>query len=599
MKKTLAFMVMALALLLTQCKKPSIKFPTPSVTTTVSMTITAGPGSKTDITTEGGIVWSENDKIYVGNGSEYVGCLTLVSGVGNATGTFTGDVTATTGTNKTFHFYYLGNAKDYSTDLASHNTSVEVDFSSQDIYADGDKLKNASGQHVGYGKVEGVDVEADKPITGLHVNMKSKVAIAYFCFQDGERANPYKGALTLSGDHIYNKMTVKFDASDFDFTPVKDGNISLTNTTTHLKYAMLVPTGSTAEEILNFGGGATGATALENGIEANKFYRIDGSMPIVVTVKPIEFSVGSGTTVTFSPGNLQYLGQAEKGHKWRFAEHQWDYMGDGPNTTTGKKGNVNLGADYEGKYNTGSEKPGGSETEADSVAARDLFCWGATGFQDTRSHAYQKNYKPYSTSITAASGTAATYNKYGYGPDYDGNEYGLTVEAKSDWGCVPGLPSAGDGKTWRTLSGAEWAYLLNTRSGQFAPEIGSSTDCRYAEVKVNGVSGMMIFPDEFAWPSSVKEMPKTYNTYSSDYNGVNYGVGAGSDFEALEGAGVVFLPAAGGRYGTILGDGTYGGYWSSSCSSSSDAYRMGFTLGYVDSQRINTRCNGFSVRLVR
>ena len=325
MKKTLAFMIMAAALLLTQCKKPSIKFPTPSVTTTVSMTITAGPGSKTDITTEGGIVWSENDKIYVGDGSKYVGYLTIVSGMGNATGTFTGEVTAGTGDDCTFHFYYLGNAKDYSTDLASHNTSVEVDFSSQNIYEENGKLKNASGQHVGYGKAEHVKVEADKPIMGLEVSMKSKVAIAYFCFQkgEGERANPYTGALTLSGTNIYNKMTVNFSANDFSFSGTK-GDISLANTTTHLKYAMLVPAGTSAAT-LNFIGGA-GTTVLENGIEANKFYRVDSSMPIVVTINAY---VDFGLSVKWATCNLGASSPEEYGDYYAWGATETWYSAGG------------------------------------------------------------------------------------------------------------------------------------------------------------------------------------------------------------------------------------------------------------------------------
>ncbi len=484
-------MMVLAALLLTQCRKPSIEFPTPSVTTTVNMTITAGPGSKTDITTAGGIVWSANDKIYVGDGEKYIGCLSIVSGVGNATGTFTGEVAATTGSNKTFHFYYLGNAKDYSADLASHNTSVDVDFSNQNIYEDNNhKLKNASGQHVGYGKVEGVDVEADKPITGIQVDMKSKVAIAYFCFQkgEGESATQYTGALTLSGEHIYNKMTVRFNASDFYFTPVKDGNIRLTNTTTHLKYAMLVPTGSTAEETLNFGGGATGSTTLANGIEANKFYRIDGNMPIVVKVKGPFTVDGSGTTVEFSKGNLQYLGKSDGTGTWRFAEHQWDYMGDGPNTTTGKKGNVDLGTAYADKYNTASYAAGGSETAADKAAARDLFGWGGTG----EGKSYQR-----ATINSNASDGSKVYGMLlypdGYTAQTTATEYTEAEWAEMESSGVIFLPAAGDrftsglilvgsyGFYWSSACSDSYdAYYLNFGSSGVGAKGNNSRYCGYS-----------------------------------------------------------------------------------------------------------------------
>lgn len=65
------------ALLLTQCRKPSIEFPTAEQAVTVSMTITAGPGSKTDISTTGGVTWSSGDVIYVGYDGKNVGSLTL------------------------------------------------------------------------------------------------------------------------------------------------------------------------------------------------------------------------------------------------------------------------------------------------------------------------------------------------------------------------------------------------------------------------------------------------------------------------------------------------------------------------------------------
>ena len=49
-----------------------------------------------------------------------------------------------------------------------------------------------------------------------------------------------------------------------------------------------------------------------------------------------KFSVGSDKQVCFSKGNLQY--QASKG-VWRFADHQWDYIG---------YGNENISNSYSG-----------------------------------------------------------------------------------------------------------------------------------------------------------------------------------------------------------------------------------------------------------
>jgi len=63
----------------------------------------------------------------------------------------------------------------------------------------------------------------------------------------------------------------------------------------------------------------------------------------------------------------------------------------------------------------------------------------------------------------------------------------------------------------------------------------------------------------------------------------------------------IFLPAAGFRYGTRLGDeGSYGHYWSSSLReySPSSAWYLGFYSGGVGSDYDNSRYYGRSVRPV-
>ena len=305
MKKTLLIMVMALALLFTQCRKPEVKFPSPVAPegTTVSMTVTAGPGSKTDITPAGGITWSTGDKLYVGDGSKYIGYLTIVSGEGTPTGTFSGDVTLTgisEGTTQTFHFFYLGSG-DYTSLKKGTSTEVAVSFAEQEIYAEDGTLKNASKHHVGYGSASGT--VKDGIVTGINVTLVSKVALARFSFKKGDAA--YDGALTLSGDGIYNKMTVNFASSTgFSFSGT-EGPISLTGSHSE-RYVMLVPPADVAAETLNFDGGA-GTTILENGIEANKFYGKNEAIPVTINAY-----VDLGLSVKWATCNLG-------------AEHPYDY----------------------------------------------------------------------------------------------------------------------------------------------------------------------------------------------------------------------------------------------------------------------------------
>ena len=144
----------------------------------------------------------------------------------------------------------------------------------------------------------------------------------------------------------------------------------------------------------------------------------------------------------------------------------------------------------------------------------------------------------------------------------DGKEYvnrtsgDLTQE--EDWGS-----QIGDGRTWRTLTAAEWQYLFNNHSGKW--------------VTVNGVNGYVIAPDGFA------------ETLEDSY----------ADDAALAADNLVFLPAAGGRDGSdVYNVGGLGYYWSSSALGELRAYRVDFDSDDVATDEDDNRNNGFSVRLI-
>ncbi len=160
------------------------------------------------------------------------------------------------------------------------------------------------------------------------------------------------------------------------------------------------------------------------------------------------FSVGANKKVMFSKGNLQYQASTRT---WRFAEHQWDMIGEA---------NRNISSSYSGWI--------------------DLFGWGTSGYNG-------KN--PWMTSITDTD--------YGNGErDIAGTNY--------DWG-VNNTISNGGGYSWRTLTSDEWVYVFDTRS--------TSSGIRYAKATVNGVNGVILLPDN--WSSSNYSLSSTNQSGAS------------------------------------------------------------------------------------
>lgn len=160
------------------------------------------------------------------------------------------------------------------------------------------------------------------------------------------------------------------------------------------------------------------------------------------------FSVSATRQVIFAQGNLQYQAST---NTWRFAEHQWDIIGDA---------NKNISSSYSGWI--------------------DLFGWGTSGYNGN---------SPNMTSTTSTD--------YGSGErDIAGTNY--------DWGVYNTI-SNGSGKQWRTLTNNEWVYVFDKRS--------TSSGIRYAKATVNGVNGVILLPDN--WSSSNYSLSNTNKSVAS------------------------------------------------------------------------------------
>ncbi|MCQ2340584.1 MAG: hypothetical protein MJZ79_07415 [Paludibacteraceae bacterium] len=249
------------------------------------------------------------------------------------------------------------------------------------------------------------------------------------------------------------------------------------------------------------------------------------------------FSVSPTTKVTFAPGNLQYQAST---NTWRFAEHQYDYVGDATQGNVYANGtkcdNTQISATYDGWI--------------------DLFGWGTSGFNSKY---------PYMTSVTNS--------------DYVNGTIDIT-HTPYDWGVYNQLGIDPKG-TWRTLTKDEWVYLCNTRPDA-SNLVGLAT--------VNEVNGLIILPDNWALPSGL-----SFNALL-DFNENIY---TPEQWEKMEAAGACFLPAAGYRNSTnVFKVQEYGSYWSSSHKNSDKAYNLDFSNSALDPQYSYIRIDGQSVRLV-
>lgn len=289
---------------------------------------------------------------------------------------------------------------------------------------------------------------------------------------------------------------------------------------------------------------------------------------------PGEFSVSNTKQVRFSPGNLQYQAST---NTWRFAEHQWDYVGNAAgNTTTG-------------------------DDRATQSAWIDLFAWGTSGYDDPSSD-HDVYYHPWDN-------TESQYYGPGSVSGFDISGDNLTGDlTKYDWGVFNAIGASPAG-TWRTPTAAEWQWLLAPKTGDPDPGTNCRTsstvngveNARYAKASVNGIKGLIIFPDSYTHPAGVT-LPSGINTKDAAYTVNTY---TAADWSAIQAAGAVFLPAAGYRYWykgsdyRIDGNNTYGGYWTRTCGSNNgNAQAIYFSESNVSSYDDRARWTSISVRLI-
>ena len=143
--------------------------------------------------------------------------------------------------------------------------------------------------------------------------------------------------------------------------------------------------------------------------------------------------------------------------------------------------------------------------------------------------------------------------------------------------------------TWRTLTADEWNYLLNSRK---------DANQLKGVAQINSINGLVLLPDNWTLPLGIEFHAGFHTDYGAEFYATHQTF-TPEQWQFMEDAGAVFLPAAGVRNGndTYFAN-TYCNYWTATpsydyyaqylCSNSADAY-----TDHHD------RSNGRSVRLVK
>ena len=291
------------------------------------------------------------------------------------------------------------------------------------------------------------------------------------------------------------------------------------------------------------------------------------------------FFVSQKKLVTFAPGNLQCDNTNKPAKRtWSFASEQYEILGTD---------NVVGGRIVKDPGDNGYENTIGT----DLAPKIDLFYWSET--QDAA----------YGVSITS----------------YENDLRGSFVE----WGNL--MSGSAALNPWRTLTSAEWEYLVNRKDarGSLLYGVAVITDVKVvggkngpyekgpydndASKKEYGVNGVIFLPDNWVCPSGI-----TFRSGGSNGTGMSWFNDKGNNFtleqwKKMEAAGAVFLPAGGFRSTKKLSEThveykmynvQYGcGYWSSSSSSNTTASHLNFNSHSVTVNPANTRIGGRAVRL--
>ena len=421
------------------------------------------------------------------------------------------------------------------------------------------RIKNSTGRDKLY--VDSVIVSsADKQLCGAASVTLASDADPVVAGSDNVPANRsvtvyFDNPVLISGDYLEVQVPI---------LPVASGGITF-KVYTHVLASDIYPGVSKAHHSYDYSRELTNGALGRNVLGIAQIAVTAASTYVNETDRGLFTINASGKQVRIAHGNLQYTASS---NTWSFAEKQYIAIGNAA-------GNNYFGADR--------------ATQSNPI---DLFGWGTSGWDNGND-----KYMPYDNDKSAASDVYG----YGYGPRTKNSAYlSLTGDyAEADWGVHNRISNGGNEEgLWRTLTSDEWTRLLSSRD---ASTINGVSNARYAKANVNGINGLIIFPDEYSQPNGVT-LPTAINTTGS--GGCTGNIYSDSDWSKMEAAGAVFLPVTGRTEVAEVTSTSAGYYWSTTFAGTSNNYRgkafyMNFANMSLNASIALYRYYGCAVRLVK
>lgn len=574
-------MVFALVMGFTQCKKnnpaeevnePVLEGETYNVTLTLGSSNSRSGVDPNDSQDIAPVTFEVGDVIYVAYNGAHCGSLecrslssTDTDQNGDELGVFEGTITTTQDGDKPLYFYFLGNKP---ATVASGNGSYTVDLSDQ----------SAALPVISYAASKESFPSSDGKYTVEYNWLMNQCALVKFKMEniynmsantnDNNADAIYKTTKPITIYGMDNQVTVNLSSNEFTWSQTNDGAVSLYRndaTNDSVRYAIVhnknygIAQGALDVEFNPSSDpyGFYGTYKIQGNVALNDYFQ-DAKIDLVWHSGAFTISA-SGNKAYFSRGNLQYKhygSSTADGGTWRFAKHQYDYVGgmvgsDVLHYNDLRQGNVVLQDGVAGDTGFSTNEQIG---EASYVGWIDLFGYG-TGDNPTKHSVLNSQYNDW-----------------------------------HEWGTHSIVNSGKPGNTawWQTLTHNEWKYLLSERT-DYNTKRGTAI--------VNGVKGFVILPDCST---------TTIVSYSNhaEWNNNNYTT---AQWKAAEAAGAIFLPCAGYRNGTDFDGGTnadqdHGAYWSSSMSTSAASWGIRFkttnNYAYLEDDYPMAPDNGHAVRLV-